>query len=72
MYLGGKALGHFVHSNQKFMGEANQKLVHDVGTESIQMRRTCTVQYSVLDDRLAFCGLYIVEYYVGIAGNCTP
>jgi len=46
--LRGKALDHFVHWNQQFTGEANQKL-HDVGTESIQMRRrTCTVQYSVL------------------------
>lgn len=27
---------------------------------------------TVLDARWLFCGLYIVEYYVGIAGNCTP
>lgn len=69
MYLGGKALGHFVHSNQKFMGEANQKLVHDVG---IVHPNAATDMHGILDDRLAFCGLYIVEYYVGIAGNCTP
>lgn len=62
----------FVHSNQQFTDEANLKFSTRCGNgvhpnAATDMHGTV----SVLDD-LAFCGLYTVEYYVGIAGNCTP